>query len=148
MIRALIIVLCLLVTPAFGDQYYQSPNGALHFLSTDDIRNGGERLLPVGALPITAAQAAVAQQQQAAQQALLPNALGFQQAVKTALGGIVGANTLMVAYPAFLPALQQGQWADLQALIIDANTRAILTPAQYSAIKTAAAANNIPVTLP
>lgn len=77
-----------------------------------------------------------------------PSPFGFQNAVKIALGGIIGANALMVAYPAFLPALEQAQWTDLQALIIDANTTAKITAAQYAAIKAAATANNIPVTLP
>jgi len=81
-------------------------------------------------------------------QPLQPNPIGFQNAIKTALGGILGANALMVSYPAFMPALQQGIWADLQALIIDANTTAKITAAQYSAIKAAATANNIPIVLP
>ena len=76
------------------------------------------------------------------------NPPGFQMAVKTALGGIIGANALMVAYPAFLPALEQAQWLDLQALIIDANTTAKITSVQYASIKSAATANNIPIVLP
>ena len=77
-----------------------------------------------------------------------PNGPAFAQAVKTALGGILGANTLAVSYPLFFAAVQTGVWADVQAIILDANTKATINAAQYAAIKTAAGLSNIPITLP
>lgn len=76
------------------------------------------------------------------------NVQGFQDAIKLAAGGIVGANTLATAYPLLAPAIQQQVWSDVQALIMDAHTNAVLNAAQYTAIQAAATANNIPVTLP
>lgn len=72
---------------------------------------------------------------------------GFAQAVKAALGGIVAANALAVAYPLFFSAVQSCVWADVQALVLDANAKAVITSAQYNAIKSAAAQFNIPITL-
>ena len=63
------------------------------------------------------------------------------------MGGILAANALMVAYPAFFPAIQTQMWGDVQALAVDAKTKAVITTAQYNAIKAAAAQFNIPVTL-
>jgi hypothetical protein len=76
-----------------------------------------------------------------------PDPVGFTAAVKAAVGGILAANALMIAYPAFFPAIQSADWADVQALVIDAKAKAVITAAQYTAIKAAAAASNIPVTL-
>lgn len=77
-----------------------------------------------------------------------PNGPGFISAVKAALGGVLAANTLATLYPLFFPALQQGDWADVQAIIEAANTAGHLTSTQYAAVKSATVANNIPVTLP
>jgi hypothetical protein len=83
---------------------------------------------------------------------IIPNtsfkANNFAQSVKTSVGGILAANSLMIAYPAFFPAIQEGQWTDLQTLIIDANTKAVITPLQYAEIRQAATDNHIPITLP
>lgn len=76
------------------------------------------------------------------------NVQGFQNAIKTAVGGIVGANALATAYPLLAPAIEQGVWSDVQALIIDAHMKGALTAAQYAAIQSAVTVNNIPVTLP
>lgn len=76
-----------------------------------------------------------------------PDGLGFAQAIKAGLGGIVAANALAVAYPLFFTAVQIGNWPDVQALIIDAKTKSLLTTQQYSDIKTAATTFNIPVVL-
>ena len=77
-----------------------------------------------------------------------PDPAGFEQAVKTALGGIIGSNALMVAYPAFMPALQQGDYVDLQVLILDAQTKGLLTAAQYASIQAANTQFNLGMTLP
>ena len=77
-----------------------------------------------------------------------PKPDAFAQAVKTGLGGILVANQLMTLYPAFFPAIQTQNWADLQTLILDAKAKAVITLVQYTAIKTAAGAFNIPVVLP
>jgi hypothetical protein len=74
-----------------------------------------------------------------------PDVGGFIDALKTAMGGIVGANALAKAYPLFYPALQTGNWADVQALLADAHATGALTEAQYAAFKTLAATHNIPV---
>jgi hypothetical protein len=79
---------------------------------------------------------------------VVPNSVDFAQAVKTGLGGILVANQLMTLYPAFFPAIQTQNWADLQTLILDAKAKLVITLAQYTSIKTAAGAFNIPVVLP
>lgn len=76
-----------------------------------------------------------------------PDGAGFIQTVKTALGGIVAANALAVAYPLFYQTVQDQHWADVQTLIIDAKATGKITAAQYTAFKAAASSHNIPVTL-
>ena len=78
---------------------------------------------------------------------IVPDNAGFIQAVKTGLGGIVAANQLSVAYPLFFAAATSSDWADVQALVIDAQAKSAINSTQYAAIKSAAAANNIPITL-
>jgi hypothetical protein len=78
----------------------------------------------------------------------VPNVTGFLADLKTASGGIVGSNKLARAYPLFYTALQNGVFEDVQALLIDARSSAVITEAQYQGFKSAAAANNIPVVLP
>ena len=77
-----------------------------------------------------------------------PNVPGFVTATKAAMGGIVGANALMRAYPAFMDTINNGVWADAQALILDAKSTNALTAAQYADFQTAATANHIPISLP
>ena len=126
--------------------YYQDTNNQLHYLSDADIANGGVDLLPTGCVAITDTEATALQAAKGA--ALLPNPEGFAQAIKTALGGIVGANALAVPYPLFFAAVQLSDWEGVQALIEDAQAEAVVNAAQYAAIKAAALTNNIPVTLP
>ena len=126
--------------------YYQDTNNQLHYLSDADIANGGVDLLPTGCVAITDTEATALQAAKGA--ALLPNPEGFAQAIKTALCGIVGANALAVPYPLFFAAVQLSDWEGVQALIEDAQAEAVVNAAQYAAIKAAALANNIPVTLP
>ena len=123
--------------------------------SLHDDMNGAALLLPSwpsGMTQLTDAQvatiAAAAQAAEAAKQAALPNPQGFVQAVKTGLGGIVAANALSVAYPLFFAAVNALEWADVQELILDAQSKAIVNPAQYAELKAAAAQFNIPITLP
>ena len=150
--KILFIVFALFALTATADQYYQDASSNLYFLSTQDIANGGVRLLPVNSVPISDAQATAIQAAQAASAAaaalLLPNPTSFTAAVKSAVGGILGANTLMVAYPAFFPAIQSNDWQGVQDLIIEAQSKSVITPAQYQAIKAAAQATNIPLSLP
>lgn len=77
----------------------------------------------------------------------IPNPTGFAQSVKIGMGGILAANALMAIYPAFFPAIQTGQWADVQTLILDAQTKGVLNSTQYAEIKQAASDNHIPVAL-
>jgi len=77
-----------------------------------------------------------------------PDPAGFMEAVKAALGGVVGANALARAYPLFLPALQQSNWVDLTALIVDAHTHGLLSDQTYAGFGALATQYNIPVTLP
>ena len=71
------------------------------------------------------------------------NPAAFEQAVKVSLGGIIPANQLMTVYPAFFPAIQTSQWADVSALLADALSKNVITSAQNTAIKTAALSNGI-----
>lgn len=73
---------------------------------------------------------------------------GFAEAIKISVGGILSANALMGAYPAFFPAIQSANWTDVQTLVLDAKSKAVITAAQYKSIKAAAQQFNIPVTLP
>lgn len=73
---------------------------------------------------------------------------GFLSDVIALFGGAVAINTVAKQYPVLLPALNNGNWPVLQALIVDANTKALITPTQYAAIKAAVTARNIPITLP
>lgn len=129
---------------------WQATDGSLH----DDMGGAAQSLpiWPQGMTLLTQAQAdaVIAAQAAAAQAAaaLLPDPNGFTSALKAAMGGIVGANALMISYPAFFPAVQQQDWVDVQALIIDANTTAKITSTQYIAFKAAATQFNIPVVLP
>lgn len=77
-----------------------------------------------------------------------PDALGFIAACKSAMGGILGANALAQKYPFWLPALQAGDWPDVQALMTTAHAAGDINATQYAAMQAAATANNIPVTLP
>lgn len=77
-----------------------------------------------------------------------PDVSGFVLDVKAAMGGIVASNTLAKAYPLFQPALGNGVWADVQALVIDAHATLVLSDAQYAAIKSLAVKHNIPIALP
>lgn len=74
--------------------------------------------------------------------------VGFVQAVKTAMGGIVPSNVLAAKYPLFFDAVSAANWPDVQSLIIDANTNGVINSTQYTAIKSAATKYNIPITLP
>ncbi len=150
--KLLFIILALFTFAANADQWYQDTSGNLHFLSTQDIYNEGAKLLPNGVTPITPAQAASIQAALAASAAAAvasqPNPNGFAQAVKAGVGGILGANALMGIYPAFFPAIQSSAWADVQALILDAQAKNIIIAAQYAAIKAASVQYNIPLQLP
>lgn len=77
-----------------------------------------------------------------------PNVQGFKDDLKLAMGGAVASNALARAYPLFYPALAEGVWADLQALILDAKNTAVLSAAQYAAFQALAAKYAIPVVLP
>lgn len=92
---------------------------------------------------ITSAHAAAAQ----AALAKFPDPAGFEQAIKSAVGGILGANALAVAYPLFFGALQDQAWDDVQSMLVDASDQSAITATQYEAIKAATAQFNIPLTL-
>jgi len=137
--------------------YYKDTNNNLHFLeSATQERNDGviidnTTILPSGCIEITdtEAQALITANEaaQIAALASLPNPVGFTQAIKSELGGIVAVNTLVVAYPLFFDAVATQQWADVKALIIDAKAKNVVSTIQYAAIKAAATAFNIPITL-
>ena len=77
----------------------------------------------------------------------IPQGDAFTQAIKTGLGGIVAANAIAKNEPLLEAALREQNWPDVTALVKDALANAVITQAQYDAIKAAAAAYNIPVTL-
>lgn len=72
---------------------------------------------------------------------------GFKAALKADMGQAT-MRTLMRTYAEALPALDAGNWAWFQQSVIDAKAAADLSQAQYDAIKAAAAAYSIPITLP
>ena len=129
---------------------WQAPDGSLH-----DDSNGLALMLPnwpKNAIMLTDAQVASVL---AAQQAALPpviNSQGFIAAVKSVFGGPVAIlslpPTVQNAITLCIAAINEGNWADVQAIII--SQQAALNAANiaiYPAIKAAATANNIPITL-
>lgn len=104
---------------------------------------GMTQLTPAEANALISAQAEEAQ----AALAKLPDPGGFGKAVKSAAGGILGANALAAAYPLLFPAVQEQAWEEVQAMLADAGARGTLTGAQCEAVRAAAARCNIPVTL-
>jgi hypothetical protein len=128
--------------------YFQDNAGKLYYLDHSDVLKGWTSYLPSGASPISDAQAASIQSAAAAAAALLPNPVGFELSLKTALGGIVQYNNFDKAYTALDAALRGESWSDVQALLIDAQTTGALTAAQYLAVKQSAATYHLPITLP
>jgi hypothetical protein len=123
--------------------YYKDTDNKLHFLDSAEF----EYLLPLDSILITNEEAATIQAEYLASLPGIPDVQGFTQALKTALGGIIGANAIAVAYPLFFTALQTSEWDDVQALLIDAKTKTLLTTDQYAEIKTLAETYNIPINL-
>ena len=152
------IVLAVLMVFSFSAHadYFQDNDGGLYYLDHADVLNGWASHLPSGAVSITDAQAATVQASQAASAAaaaaLLPNPQGFIAAVKSVFGGPVAIlslpPTVQNAITLCIAAINEGNWADVQAIII--SQQAALNAANiaiYPAIKAAAASNNIPITL-
>jgi len=110
-----------------------------------------EYALPDGVTPITDEQAQAIHDANAAAQAALnaslPNPTAFTQAIKLELGGIVSVNALAVAYPLFFDAIATQQWSDVKALVLDAQSKNVISIIQYAAIKAAALSFNIPLNL-
>jgi len=82
--------------------------------------------------------------------AVQPDVAGFINDAKAALGGIVLASTIKGGQATFL-ALQSGNFADAEALIVDSHANALtggLSDLQYSGIKQLAQKHNIPIDLP
>ena len=79
-----------------------------------------------------------------------PNVAGFIQATKSVIGLTkIDANPTLSNYANWVfNALQLGQWADAQTLIITANTALIISPEEYAAIKSAVMQFNLPIILP
>ena len=80
-------------------------------------------------------------------QPMQPNGLAFIQSVKNSLGGIAVISESNIPYSAFVFAVQDSDWADMQILVTSAKTNNIITSTQYDAIKSSAITNNIPVSL-
>jgi len=126
--------------------HYKDTNNVVHYLSDEDISNGGEALLPSGSVEITDEEAATLA-------AILPpsttpNITAFIQDIKAAIGGIVNSNNLAKEYPIFFSTIELGEFVDAAALIEDAVTKGLLDPEALIKIKTSATNNNIPITLP
>lgn len=77
-----------------------------------------------------------------------PDGDGFLIALKTAMGSVVAANVLAVAYPLFFTAISLQEWSDVLALIVDAHSKGVLSAVQYADFGAAVAAFNIPIILP
>jgi len=79
---------------------------------------------------------------------VIPDKKGFSDAIKAGLGGIVNIAQTNLPYAAFFLAIQGEYWQDIQDLIIDAHTRALLTDNRYNTIKVLVTTYHIPITLP
>jgi hypothetical protein len=137
--------------PYYKDTANTDPNlNGLHRLDNPDH----EHLLPATCVLITDDEAAQIESAfeaaQAAKSVLLPNPAAFIQACKTAIGltNIQTNQLLFATVQLAIDAMQQNQMADVQTIIVGAQTNNIITASQYTAIKTAAAQFNIPITLP
>jgi hypothetical protein len=111
-----------------------------------DDANGAALSLPSwpqGMTIATPAQLAAIAAAQDAAQAALPNPIGFETGLQTLFGGTVGWNTVLTKYPLITRALATSNWANIQALILDAHAKSIITPAQYASIQGLVTANNI-----
>ena len=125
--------------------YYKDSNNIIHCLTADDLLTDMGKQLAANPnwQVITEAQANSIINPPSAP---LPNPLGFATTLKTNWG-IVECNNLAASYPLFFAAITDNDWPSVQALAIDAQSKNVLSTAQYAAIKDAALANNIPVTL-
>ena len=72
----------------------------------------------------------------------------FITELNVALGGALLANVIYKLYPALIPWIMIGDYADATLLIEDVKANNLITLAQYNAIQTALTSNNIPITLP
>ena len=77
---------------------------------------------------------------------VLPNTIAFIAAVKISMGGIVAAANIPHS-PLFFVAINQWDWIDAHALLVDAKTTGAINDAQYADIKAAAIEFDIPITL-
>lgn len=124
---------------------WKDSNNILH----DDM--DGEALSlpswPAGLIQVTPAEADTIRAAAIAAMPPIPDPAAFEQSLKSAIGGILAANTLAVAYPLFFGSIQSQAWDDVQAMLVDAKAKSAITAAQYKAIKAAATQCNIPITL-
>lgn len=79
---------------------------------------------------------------------LPPDPVGFLEAAKSAMGGILGALALGHYATLLWDAVGNQNWADASTLIQAAQTNSVITPQQYAGLKQLAAQYNIPVVLP
>lgn len=76
-----------------------------------------------------------------------PNIVGFEGALKTVFP-ISRRKAIAKEYPWFIIALRDRNWTDAQAYLVDAHQTAVITQAEYDAIKVEIAAKNLPISLP
>lgn len=120
--------------------FYKDTDNKIHFLDSSDFVH----LLPTGYFEITDTEAhSIIQSTQPKQ----INVSQFMIDIKSALGGIIGYNNLVMSYPLLSIAIQSGDWFDVQLLLIDAKTKLTITTQQYSEIFLSAIVNNIPIIL-
>ena len=112
--------------------------GVVHIMVDGAMPDASLGLRPLTSEDITA---------QKAEQGPTTNVPQFIADVKSALGGILGANKIAVAYPLFFAAVQALDWSDVQAIILDAKATSTITSDEYTAIKESTATNNIPIIL-
>ena len=106
---------------------------------------------PSGMIALSESEVAtILQTQTTAMEAIIlsqPNPSGFISGIKSAVGGIIAANTIAQAYPLLFGSIQVSDWTDVTLMIEDALKRNIITATQYDAIKQTALTNNISVVL-
>lgn len=79
----------------------------------------------------------------------LTNTLEFERLLKDAFASDpVALSNLLAQMPLFLWSLRDETWSAVESLVLQAYASTLITVTQYDAIRAAAQATNVPITLP
>lgn len=78
---------------------------------------------------------------------IAPNVDGFMSDMRGAMGGVVGFNNFLVAYPALNDAIIRRAWDEVAALIKHAKSNEVLSDTEYEHLRDSTINNNIPLEL-